>query len=312
MWNECRQRATAPPSPPRLVRHWRSSAAGATILLLSLSLNAQVRTSGGFSTSSRSAARPGAARPSLQHFPTLRSEVQSPNFVDVLADDDDDDDGLPELTGSLAGCTVHEYELKEHKPLGCSVEESMASELDGAKYVFVAEVNSGGNAIKVGLREGDVIVQLSGTFDEVVDVAGLGIEKIRSLVAGRPEESPLTIRVARGSDVMDRHQMSLVELCIVGDDAATDDCITSIYAADDDVYLAGDGDMAECEDDGTECMLDSIWSDWSEGLVDVVEEKEEEVKVEKKKKAQPWSSRSSPSGTYVRDPKTGKLVNIDE
>ena len=44
--------------------------------------------------------------------------------------------------------------------------------------MFVADVVKGGNADKIGLRVGDVIVQLSGTFDEVVDVAGLGIEKM--------------------------------------------------------------------------------------------------------------------------------------
>ena len=86
--------------------------------------------------------------------------------------------GLPTLKGSLLGSKVHEYTLKEHKPLGCSVEESLANEPDNAKYVFVAEVVKGGNAARAGLREGDVIVQLSGTFDEVVDVAGLGIDKM--------------------------------------------------------------------------------------------------------------------------------------
>ena len=71
--------------------------------------------------------------------------------------------------------------------------------------------------------------------------------------------------------------------------------------------------MTVCnEDDGTECMLDSMWSGWSEGLVPTEEVTEEPVPVEKKKKVAPWSSRSSGSGTYVRDPKTGKMVNIDE
>jgi hypothetical protein len=30
------------------------------------------------------------------------------------------------------------------------------------------------------------------------------------------------------------------------------------------------------------------------------------------KKVKPWSSRSSGSGTYVRDPETGEMRNIDE
>lgn len=82
------------------------------------------------------------------------------------------------LTGSLEKSILLEFELSEHKPLGCSVEESLADEPDGSKYVFVAELTHAGNAVKAGLKEGDVIVQLSGTFDELVDVTGLGIDKM--------------------------------------------------------------------------------------------------------------------------------------
>jgi len=175
-------------------------------------------------------------------------------------------------------------------------------------------VYAGGNAERAGINAGDVIVRLSGTFDEVVDVAGLGIDKIKSLVAGRAEDSTLRVCVARGSDVMERHEMALVELCIIGDDAETNDCINKIYAVDD--FIVGDGAMAACEeDDGTECLLDSIWDTWSEGVPSAMNGEEEEMKedvAEKKKKVAPWPSRSSPSGTYVRDPKTGKMINIDE
>ena len=73
---------------------------------------------------------------------------------------------------------LHEFTLKNHKPLGCAVEESLADEPDGARHVFVAEVTEGGHAHRAGLRAGDVIVQLSGTFEEVCDVAGLGLERM--------------------------------------------------------------------------------------------------------------------------------------
>jgi hypothetical protein len=120
--------------------------------------------------------------------------------------------------------------------------------------------------------------------------------------------------IARGSDVMERHELALVELCIVGDDAETADCINQIYSYEDD--FIEDGEMAACdEDDGTECLLDSMWDTWSEGLPinsDNEHGIEEDASKKKKKKVAPWSSRSSPSGTYVRDPKTGKMVNIDE
>jgi hypothetical protein len=110
--------------------------------------------------------------------------------------------------------------------------------------------------------------------------------------------------------------MALVELCIVGDDSETADCITSIYSTDNDIYMDDTIAMAVCdEDDGTECMLDLIWDSWTEVLPSSsLEDKNDAIVEEKdeKKKIAPWSSRSSPSGTYVRDPKTGRLVNIDE
>jgi len=245
----------------------------------------------------------------------LNSEAQTFSSIDSSEESDDiTNNGRPNLTGSLFQARWLEFALEDHKPLGCSVEESLADEEDGANYVFVSEVVAGGNAQKAGLKTGDVIVRLSGTFDEVVNVAGLGIEKIKSLVAGRAEDSTLKMCVARGSDVMERHELALVELCIIGDDAATADCIDKIYANDD--FIAGDAEMAACdEDDGTECLLDAMWDTWSEGVPTAMNN-EEEVKEEdeqpKKKKVAPWASRSSGSGTYVRDPKTGKMVNIDE
>lgn len=145
-----------------------------------LSCQTQIRSADGFS-SSRSATISFGPRHSMQHLRPLKSEVQSSNSIGTFgnADDDAAENGPPpKLTGSLSGSRLHEFELKQHKPLGCSVEESLANEPDAAKYVFVADLVKGGNADKIGLRVGDVIVQLSGTFDEVVDVAGLGIEKM--------------------------------------------------------------------------------------------------------------------------------------
>jgi len=292
------------------VGHRRLSTAALASTLFLLSLQTQIRISDGFAISSivTQSLATDKTRHSLHHILPLNSEVQTPNFTEALTKDDE----LPKLTGSLTDRRVHEFSMKEHKPLGCFVEESLADEPDGTKYVFVADVTKGGNAARAGIEIGDVIVQLSGTFDEVVDVAGLGIDKIRSLVGGRPDGSPLVMRIARGSDVMERHELALVELCIIGDDAFTADCVSAIYTEEE---INIEPEMAICdEDDGTECMLDSMFDIWSEGLPSAVSEDdivEEEVKEEKKKVA-PWANRSSGSGTYVRDPKTGKMVNIDE
>jgi len=268
-----------------------STTTALSLFLLSWHNYIHIRTTDGFSTSSDTSR--------LLHLRPLNSEVQTSS-----------------LEGSLSGSLLHEYILTNHKPLGCSVEESLAKEEEKDKnYVFVSDVNKGGNADKVGIRVGDVIVQLSGTFDEIVDVSGLGIERVRSLVGGRSEDRPLVIVVARGSDVKERHELALVELCIIGDDAEIADCITSIYSGDyNDVDINNDK-MAVCdEEDGSECMIDSIWKTWTEGMPESEREDDDVIEEEKfeKKKIDPWSSRSSPSGTYVRDPTTGQMVNIDE
>jgi hypothetical protein len=71
----------------------------------------------------------------------LHSEAQTFSSIDSAEESDDGDmNGRPNLTGSLSTATWLEFALTDHKPLGCSVEESLASEPDGASYVFVSEV----------------------------------------------------------------------------------------------------------------------------------------------------------------------------
>lgn len=82
--------------------------------------------------------------------------------------------------------TFLEVTLAEHKPLGCTVEESLAAvtielaenEKQKLHYVFLSAVKSGGNAEKAGLLPGDVIVGVTGLFGELENIAGLGIEKV--------------------------------------------------------------------------------------------------------------------------------------
>lgn len=91
------------------------------------------------------------------------------------------------------------------------------------------------------------------------------------------------------------------------DNSYLNDCLNVIHSRDDE-YVEEGGD---CGDGDMECMLDTmfdVWNDEFEGdkKVEEEEEKEEEVK----KPERPWASRSSPSGTYVRNPVTRKLENI--
>eukprot|EP00551_Chaetoceros_affinis_P001339 CAMPEP_0203633202 /NCGR_PEP_ID=MMETSP0088-20131115/341_1 /ASSEMBLY_ACC=CAM_ASM_001087 /TAXON_ID=426623 /ORGANISM="Chaetoceros affinis, Strain CCMP159" /LENGTH=89 /DNA_ID=CAMNT_0050486445 /DNA_START=387 /DNA_END=656 /DNA_ORIENTATION=+ len=68
------------------------------------------------------------------------------------------------------------------------------------------------------------------------------------------------------------------------------------------------------EDEDMECMLDTISDLWSEDYeVDGKKPEQNEAKKDgeqEKNKPPPWSSRSSPSGTFVRV--NGTMVNIDE
>jgi hypothetical protein len=210
------------------------------------------------------------------------------------------------------------FALENFKPLGCTVEESLVVEQGGSKTVFVSNVLEDGNARKAGIKVGDVIVAVSGNFrDDIVEVIGASLERVKGLITGRSEDDGLVIKVIRGSDVMMKHESALVDLCTVPVvDKDIEKCIELLYKADyemkEDVSISSDN--GDCGDDGdAECMLDQLFDMWGEdnGLDKTIENAPLKVD-ENKKKPAPWSSRSSPSGTFVRDPTTGKLVNIDE
>lgn len=241
------------------------------------------------------------------YFPTVEQDTTTTRRRALLADEPDPDEERF-LT----------FVLEEHKPLGCTAEESLAMAEDGAKHVFVSKVTEGGNAERAGVEVGDVIVGLSGSFEEVVEVIGSGLDRVRSLVAGRQSDKTLILKIIRNTDVLALHEQALVDLCILpegqGQDSSLVKCIEALYQSDYDI---DDSDGPEsCEDSDTECMLDTMLETWGDEL-DVI--KGERAVVEtvseegvKKKKPAPWSSRSSGSGTYVRDPKTGKMINLDD
>jgi hypothetical protein len=54
--------------------------------------------------------------------------------------------------------------LSHHRPLGCVIEESLASSQPNQHIVFVASVTEGGAAAQAGLLTGDVIIGLSNAF----------------------------------------------------------------------------------------------------------------------------------------------------
>jgi len=209
------------------------------------------------------------------------------------------------------------FTLDEHKPLGCTAEESLAMGEDGAKHVFVSKVTEGGNADRAGVLVGDVIVGVSGSFEDIVEVVGSGLDRVRSLVGGRQDEMNLILKIVRNTDVLAQHEKALVDICILpegeGKDSNLGKCIEALYQSDYDI---DDSDGAgSCLDTDTECMLDTMLDTWGEELDVMAGERAVEVvedEVKKVKKPAPWSSRSSGSGTYVLDPKTRKMINLDD
>lgn len=93
--------------------------------------------------------------------------------------------------------------IQDHRPLGCTVEESLATtssdesnktknivkindddddddliSLDDAPAVFVSKVVEGGYAEQAGIKVGDVIIGVTGLFGNVMAVSGFDIERV--------------------------------------------------------------------------------------------------------------------------------------
>ena len=219
--------------------------------------------------------------------------------------------------------------LQEYKPLGLTAEESLArKDVTSGSYhhVFVSKIIPNGNADKAGIQVGDVIVGISGLFGSTECVVGESLEKVKGMIASQRDDTTasrkgLMIKVIRGSLVMSDHESALVDLCTLPEnELKVDQCIETLYKHEYDLKIAtndsnNDGMVATqpCNDAETECMLDALFSSWGDEIdLDSNTENDNARQEESQtQKPAPWSSRSSPSGTFVRDPKTGKLINID-
>lgn len=67
-------------------------------------------------------------------------------------------------------------QLQEHRPLGCTVEESVDIQSDPS-ITFVSKVVEGGNADKAGIKVGDVLIGVTGLFD-MMPVFQSGVDKM--------------------------------------------------------------------------------------------------------------------------------------
>ncbi len=142
----------------------------------------------------------------------------------------------------------------------------------------------------------------------------------KGLVASVPEDEPLRLQIARGTGVFERHEASVVDLCQSPgtSDKQVEECVvkflSSVYDTEIDVKPEGVSLDDDDDDDETDSFIDSMMNLWANELPSdsttsgVTGSNGDDTNASKPK---PWSSRSSPSGTYVRDPVTGEMRNID-
>lgn len=141
----------------------------------------------------------------------------------------------------------------------------------------------------------------------------------KGFVGSRPEDEPLQIRVARGTSVAVDHERTLIDMCSNpgSSDQETEQCVIDFLVGGYTLLDDDDEEITMCdEDDDTECLVDSLYSMWAEDLAPTngpaaASDQSTQDKSPPESKVKPWSSRVSSSGTYVLDPATGKMKNID-
>lgn len=140
------------------------------------------------------------------------------------------------------------------------------------------------------------------------------------MVSSRPEEEPLALQVARGTNVFDEHEKAVVELCSTdAGDVEVEQCVVDYLSMDSKDEAVRNKQAAveeeeECdmEGDDADCMVGNMMDLWAADLPDLPPQPKDLGSMEEPaEKVKPWSSRSSGSGTYVRDPVTGEMKNID-
>lgn len=131
----------------------------------------------------------------------------------------------------------------------------------------------------------------------------------KGLVASCPEEQPLSVQLKRGTSALEDHETALVAIC--SDPMAlteSDECVLDYLKGG---YQIDEDEPVEVAEDASE-LLDNLHGLWADELpVATPSVAPEATEASSSNKPKPWSSRSSPSGTFVRDPKTGEMRNID-
>jgi len=231
----------------------------------------------------------------------------------------DDENGMTNSTTELSSkvetvfpkAEILTLTMDDHIPLGCTIEESLHENDD---FIFISKLTQDGNAEGAGLKVGDVIVGVTGLFGDLISTLETDAEKIKRLVSAVAEKDPLQIQVARGTDVLERHESTIVDVCngSGASEKEVQECVVDFISGGYD-YSVEDVVAPECdENDDAECLIDDMMNLWAGELPPPSTTSGITAEtVQKTSKPKPWSNRSSPSGTWVRDPKTGKMRNID-
>lgn len=142
----------------------------------------------------------------------------------------------------------------------------------------------------------------------------------KGLVASRPENESLSLKLARGTTVVEDHEQAIVDLCGNEDqsESEAEQCVLDFlksgydYANDSDDSMET-GDDVDAADNAAEeeDLVGNMYSMWNEDMPAASPKPEPIPASEAASVVKPWSSRSSPSGTFIRDPTTGKMKNID-
>jgi hypothetical protein len=116
---------------------------------------------------------------SVSSFPSISGGVRVSTSTAIMVATDDNNSISSDVNGGSAenvfpNAEFLEFVLSPHRPLGCTVEESLAD----ARHIFVTKVAEAGFSGRAGLLPGDVIVGVTDLFGALTDVTGLGIDKV--------------------------------------------------------------------------------------------------------------------------------------
>jgi hypothetical protein len=111
---------------------------------------------------------------SVSSFPSKSSKSGAITSTAIMVATEDKSSDVISAEFLFPYAEFKEFVLSPHRPLGCTVEESLAD----TRHIFVTKVVAEGFSGRAGLLPGDVIVGITDLFGTLTDVTGLGIDKV--------------------------------------------------------------------------------------------------------------------------------------